>query len=119
MNNKSKWLKKQNKDLEKSVERRGQCGVTPDFIKKAKEYEEKHKRLLNIDLSETEAKIILESLINEEKRLRKLCADANNEDIASDYTNDLAALILVMKQFKNKAVKVFGKYVLNFSRKKL
>ncbi len=68
-----------------------------------------------LNLVESEVKILLESLIEKEQRMAEICDTSNNEDEISDVGNDLIELRLLLKSMKEKAVEKYGKNILNFS----
>jgi hypothetical protein len=68
------------------------------------------------DLLIWEAKLVLESLIREEERLRTIIATSENEDEIADRDEDLIKLRLTLKRLKEEAVARFGPSVLNFDK---
>lgn len=71
---------------------------------------------LELSLVESEAKIILESLVEQEKRMAEICDTSDDEDEIADIGNDLIELRLLLKEVKAQAVSKFGASVLEFSR---
>lgn len=74
---------------------------------------------LQIDLVESEAKIVLEALMEMESRMRKICDSSDDEDEIADIGNDLIEVRLLLKPLKAKAVSHYGESILNFSRDEL
>ncbi len=74
---------------------------------------------LDLSLVESEAKIILESLIERESKMAEICDTSNDEDEIADIGNDLIELRLLLKEVKEKAVSQFGSSVLEFGRDSL
>ena len=70
----------------------------------------------NLNLAESELKIILEALIEQESRMAKICDTSDDEDEISDVGNDLIELRLLLKPLKEEAVKKYGPGIINFSR---
>ncbi len=68
---------------------------------------------------ESEAKIILESLIEQEFKLAEICNTSDDEDLAADIGNDLIELRLLLKRLKNEFVSRFGPSILEFGREAL
>lgn len=71
---------------------------------------------LELSLVESEAKILLESLMEREIAMAKICELSGDEDEIADVGNDLIELRLLLKTLKERAVSLFGKSVLEFSR---
>lgn len=74
---------------------------------------------ITLDLVESEAKIMLEALIEMESRIQKVCDSSEDEDEIADFGNDLIEVRLLLKPFKEKAVNRFGENIINFSREAL
>ena len=74
---------------------------------------------MNIELEQSETKILLEALVALEKKYVEICNSSEDEDEVADFGNDLIELRLLLNPLKEKAVKIFGKDVLNFSREPL
>ena len=68
---------------------------------------------------ESEAKIILESLIEQEARMAEICNTSDDEDLIADIGNDLIELRLLLNRLKEEAISNFGPSVLEFSREPL
>jgi hypothetical protein len=73
----------------------------------------------NLNLAQSELKIILEALIEKEERMREICEISDDEDEVSDVGNDLIELRLLLNPLREKAVEAFGKNILNFSNESL
>lgn len=71
---------------------------------------------LELSLVESEAKILLESLIERESKMAKICDTSGDEDEIADIGNDLIELRLLLKEIKESAISQFGSSVLEFSR---
>lgn len=68
---------------------------------------------------ESEAKIILESLIKQESEMAEICDTSDDEDLIADIGNDLIELRLLLNRLKKEFVANFGQSVLEFSRESL
>ena len=75
--------------------------------------------LFQLELAESELKIILESLTEMERRMENLCATSENEDEIADVGNDLIELRLLLKPLIEKSIKAYGSNITNFSRKQI
>ena len=73
----------------------------------------------NMALVVSELKIVLESLTEMENRMATICATSDDEDEIADTGNDLIELRLLLKSLKEKAIKQYGKNIINFSREAL
>ena len=71
---------------------------------------------LELNLVESEAKILLESLIERESKMAQICDTSHDEDEIADIGNDLVELRLLLKEIKEMAVSQFGPSVLEFGR---
>ena len=71
---------------------------------------------VELNLTESELKIILEGLISLEEKMAKICATSDDEDEIANYGNDLIEVRLLLDPLKEKAIKKYGKNILNFSR---
>jgi len=71
---------------------------------------------LNTTLVESEAKLLLEALVNMEANMADTCAQLSDEDEAADLGNDLVELRLLLNRLKAECVDVFGQSVLVFDR---
>lgn len=71
---------------------------------------------LELSLIESEAKILLEALMEKEAAMAKICESSTDEDEIADIGNDLIELRLLLKAIKERAVPLFGKSVLEFGR---
>jgi hypothetical protein len=71
---------------------------------------------LALELTEAEAKIILEALTAREQQMVEICATSDDEDLVADTGNDLIELRLLLKTLRSSATGKFGGGVLNFSR---
>lgn len=74
---------------------------------------------LVLSLSESETRILLESLAIRERQMAEVCATSDDEDLVAETGNDLIELRLLVKSLREQAVRQFGKSVLNFSREPL
>lgn len=74
---------------------------------------------LVVNLSESEARIVLESLVAREQEMAEVCATSEDEDLVAETGNDLIELRLLLKSVRDQAVQRFGERVLNFSREPL
>ncbi len=70
----------------------------------------------NLELIESELKIVLEALSEMEQRMSNICTTSNDEDEIADIGNDLIELRLFLKPLKERAIKQYGKNITNFSR---
>jgi hypothetical protein len=68
-----------------------------------------------LTLSESEAKILLESLSLRERQMAEICATSEDEDHVAEVGNDLIELRMLLSSLREKAVGQFGERVLNFS----
>ena len=71
---------------------------------------------LELSLVESEAKILLEALMEREAAMAEICEASDDEDEIADIGNDLIELRLLLKAIKERAVPLFGKSVLEFGR---
>jgi hypothetical protein len=69
-----------------------------------------------LSLVESEAKILLEALMEKEAAMAKICESSDDEDEVADIGNDLIELRLLLKAVKERAVPLFGKSVMEFGR---
>jgi hypothetical protein len=74
---------------------------------------------LAVNLSESEVKILLESLVARERQMAEICATSDDADVVAETGNDLIELRLLLKSVRDQAVRQFGERVLNFSREPL
>ncbi|AFU99376.1 hypothetical protein [Simiduia agarivorans] len=72
-----------------------------------------------LNLVESELKIVLEALTEMETRMSNICEASNDEDEVADIGNDLIQVRLLLKPLKEKAIKQFGENIVNFSRELL
>ena len=70
----------------------------------------------NLELVEAELKIVLEALSEMEQRMAQICATSQDEDEIADIGNDLIELRLFLKPLQERAIKQYGKNIINFSR---
>ncbi len=73
----------------------------------------------NLNVAESELKIILEALSELELKMASICDESSDEDEISDIGNDLIEVRLLLKPLKNKAIEQYGENITNFSRKLL
>ena len=71
---------------------------------------------LEVALTESEAKILLEALVIRERSLAEFCASSTDEDAVADAGNDLVEIRLLLNELRDSAVSQFGSGVLNFDR---
>jgi hypothetical protein len=74
---------------------------------------------LPVNLSDSEAKILLESLVARERQMAEICATSDDADVVAETGNDLIELRLFLRSVRDEAVRQFGERVLNFSREPL
>jgi len=74
---------------------------------------------LVVNLSESEARILLESLIARERQMAEVCATSDDEDRVAETGNDLIELRLLLRSVRDQAIRQFGERILNFSREPL
>jgi hypothetical protein len=67
-----------------------------------------------LNLVESELKIILEALTELETKMSTIC-DTSEDEIA-DVVNDLIEVRLLLKPLKEKAIARYGENIINFSR---
>jgi hypothetical protein len=71
---------------------------------------------LELGLIESEAKIILEALMEKEAAMAKICETSDDEDQIADVGNDLIELRLLLKEVREQATALFGDSVLEFGK---
>ena len=71
--------------------------------------------ILTLNLVESEAKILLESLLEKEQAMSEICEDSTDEDLIAEIGNDLIELRLLLNSIKEKSVSEFGESILEFS----
>ena len=74
---------------------------------------------LDLQFTESEAKILLESLTGQEQQLARECESSEDENAVADAGNDLIELRLLLSRVREAAIAQFGKRVLEFGRKPL
>jgi hypothetical protein len=74
---------------------------------------------LELNLSESETKIVLEALLKREDEMAEICRSSDDEDLVADTGNELIELRLLLKPLRERAVATFGPNVTNFSREEL
>ena len=74
---------------------------------------------IQIDLTASEAKIILEALTEMEAKMTAICETSADEDEVADVGNDLIEVRLLLNPLKKQAITQFGENVINFSRELL
>ncbi|GAA6168962.1 hypothetical protein [Sessilibacter corallicola] len=72
-----------------------------------------------LNLVESELKIILEALIELETKMATICDTSDDEDEIADVGNDLIEIRLLLKPLKEKAISKYGENIVNFSRESL
>ena len=71
---------------------------------------------MNLDLTSSDAKIVLEAPQLLEEKWSKICDTSADEDEVADYGNDLIEVRLLLASTRESAVAAFGKNVTNFDR---
>jgi hypothetical protein len=74
---------------------------------------------LALELSESEAKIVLEALAARERQMAETCATSEDEDLVAEVGNDLIELRLLLNELRTAATSKFGPGVLKMSREPL
>ena len=74
---------------------------------------------LEITLSESETKIVLEALLRREGEMVEFCRSSDDEDLVADTGNELIELRLLLKPLRERALETIGTTVTNFSREEL
>jgi hypothetical protein len=74
---------------------------------------------LELHLSESETKIMLEALLRRESEMMEVCRSSNDDDLVADTGNELIELRLLLKPIRERALETFGSNVTNFSREEL
>jgi len=69
-----------------------------------------------LGFTEWQARVILESLVRQEERIREAMAVSQDEDEISDLDNDLIQLRATLDPFKDAAVRRFGHGVMDFDK---
>jgi len=69
-----------------------------------------------LDLNSWETKFVLEAIRRLDATWNAIIDDTDDEDIQSEYGNDLAQLQLVQQRIESAACKEFGPWVKEFSR---
>ena len=73
----------------------------------------------NLNLAESELKIVLEALTELEAKMASVCDTSKDEDEIADVGNDLIEVRLLLKPLREKAVAQYGENIVNFSRELL
>lgn len=73
----------------------------------------------HMELVESELKIVLEALLEMEKKMADICNASDDDDEVADIGNDLIEVRLLLNPLKEQAVKEYGESILNFSRELL
>ena len=71
---------------------------------------------MNLDLTSSDAKIVLEALQLLEEKWSKICDTSADEDEVADYGNDLIDVRLLLTSTRESAVAALGKNVTNLDR---
>lgn len=71
---------------------------------------------LALQFTESETKILLESLLAQERQLLHTCKASEDEDAIADAGNDLVDMRLLLNRVRDAAVAQFGQRVLELSR---
>lgn len=69
-----------------------------------------------LDLNSWEAKLLLEAVRTLDAQWNAIIDNTEDEDIQSDYGNDLAQLQLMYQRVEAEACEAFGPWVKTFSR---
>ncbi len=69
-----------------------------------------------LNLVESELKIILEALMEKERSMTEICGTSGNENEIADIGNDLIELRLLLNPLKDQAIQQYGEDILNFSQ---
>jgi hypothetical protein len=72
-----------------------------------------------LNLVQSELKIILEALIEKESIMAGVCEKSDDADEIADFGNDLIELRLLLKPLKERAVAQYGDGILSFDRNPL
>ncbi|AHK16091.1 MAG: hypothetical protein VB954_09985 [Thalassolituus sp.] len=72
-----------------------------------------------LNLAESELKIVLEALTELEMKMATICDTSTDEDEIADIGNDLIEVRLLLKPLKEKAIAQYGENIINFSRELL
>ena len=75
--------------------------------------------LFQLNLVESELKIVLEALSELESKMAAVCDTSQDEDEIADIGNDLIEVRLLLKPLKEKAIAQYGENITNFSRELL
>lgn len=73
----------------------------------------------HMELVESELKIVLEALLEMEKKMADICNTSDDDDEVAGIGNDLIEVRLLLNPLKEQAVKEYGESILNFSRELL
>ena len=71
---------------------------------------------MTIDLTEWDARNVLEALCTLEQKWLDIIQNSSNEDEQAEYGNDLALLRLTKDRIQAEAIKAFGPSVTEFDR---
>lgn len=74
---------------------------------------------LELTLTESEAKLLLEAMLKREDEMVEICRLSGDEELVAEVGNDLIELRLLLKSVRERAVAIFGPNVMNFSREEL
>ena len=69
-----------------------------------------------LNLAESELKIILESLVEMQQKMAKVCDTSQDEDEVADVGNDLIEVRLLLNSMREKSILQYGNNIMNFSR---
>jgi len=69
-----------------------------------------------LSLAESELKIILESLVEMEQKMARVCDTSQDEDEVADVGNDLIEVRLLLASMREKSILQYGNNIMNFSR---
>ena len=69
-----------------------------------------------LNLAESELKIILESLVEMESKMANVCETSQDEDEIAEVGNDLIEVRLLLNSKREKSISQYGNNIMNFSR---
>jgi hypothetical protein len=69
-----------------------------------------------LNLAESELKIILESLVEMESKMANVCETSQDEDEIAEVGNDLIEVRLLLNSMREKSISQYGNNIMNFSR---
>jgi hypothetical protein len=69
-----------------------------------------------LNLAESELKIILESLFEMESKMANVCETSQDEEEIAEVGNDLIEVRLLLNSMREKSISQYGNNIMNFSR---